>query len=114
MIDAHRDLGELIVIVYLGIALASLMLAQREGLPAWLTGTAHALLGVQIILGIILYVEHPHAVPWTHPLFAALAVVSVGLMVPLRRRFGRNTGTAISSLLAGIFAVVAVVIAVTH
>ncbi|HET9016358.1 MAG TPA: hypothetical protein VFN57_12235 [Thermomicrobiaceae bacterium] len=113
MLGLHRGLGEAIVIVYLGIAIASWILARRDGLPSWLTGIAHTLLGIQVIIGIVLFVQHPHAVPWTHVLFGGLAVLSLGLMAPLRRRFGRGPAIGITSLVVGVFALVAVTIAVT-
>ena len=114
MAHVHGGLGELIVILYLGIAIASWALARRQGLPAWLTGTAHALLGVQIVLGIILFVRNPHAVPWTHPVFGLLALLALGLMAPLRRRYSRGAAIGISSAVVGLLALVAVTIAVTR
>lgn len=114
MFEAHRGLGELLVVVYLGIAIASFVLARRKGLPAWLTGTAHALLGVQIILGIILYVRNTSAVPWTHPLFGLLAAAALGLVVPLRNRIGRNRAIAVSALTTGICAAIAMAIAMAR
>ncbi|HUZ00677.1 MAG TPA: hypothetical protein VMU89_10025 [Thermomicrobiaceae bacterium] len=114
MAQFHGGLGEALVVIYLGIAVASWILARRQGLPAWLTGTAHALLGIQIVLGIILFVRHPHAVPWTHPVFGLLAVLALGLMAPLRRRYSRGAAIGITSLVVGILALVAVTIAVTR
>ncbi|MDI3339696.1 MAG: hypothetical protein QJR03_04110 [Sphaerobacter sp.] len=114
MANAHGGLGELLVIVYLGIAIASWILARRQGLPAWLTGTAHALLGVQIIMGIILYIQHPDIMPWTHVLFGLLTIPAIALAIPLRKRVGRNVAVAASSALAGLCALVAVIIAMTR
>lgn len=114
MLEAHKDLGELVVIVFFGLALASMLLAGRQGLPSWLASVGHALLGVQIILGIYLIIKHPHAVSWLHPLFAALAVVCVAAVVPLRKRFSRNAAMAMSTAGAGICAVVALAIAMAR
>ncbi|ACZ37758.1 hypothetical protein [Sphaerobacter thermophilus] len=114
MNQAHGGLGELLVIVYLGIAIASWILARRQGLPPWLTGTAHALLGVQIIMGIILFVRNPNLVPWTHVLFGLLTIPAIMLVVPLRQRIGRNPAIAVSSAAAGLCALVAVIIAMTR
>ncbi|MBX5444160.1 hypothetical protein [Sphaerobacter sp.] len=114
MNQAHGGLGELLVIVYLGIAIASWILARRQGLPPWLTGTAHALLGVQIIMGIILYVQHPNIMPWTHVLFGLLTIPALLLVIPLRQRIGRNAAIAVSSAAAGLCALVAVIIAMTR
>lgn len=114
MADAHGGLGELLVVVYLGMAIASLALAQRDGLPPWLTGAAHALLGVQIIMGIILFARNPDIMPWTHAAAGLLTVPALGLLVPLRNRFGRNYARAITFFVVGLLAVIAVVIAMTR
>lgn len=114
MAAAHGGLGELLVVVYLGIAIASWILARRQGLPAWLTGTAHALLGVQIIMGVILFVRYPNIMPWTHVLFGLLTIPAIVLVVPLRKRLGRNPAVAISSAAVGLCALVAVIIAMTR
>ena len=74
MAEAHGGLGELLVALYLVIAILSFVLAKRNGLPAWLTGTAHALLGVQLIMGIILYAKHPHIMPVSHVIAALLTI----------------------------------------
>ena len=111
MAEAHGGLGELLVVVYLAIAVASLVVANRGGLPAWLTGTAHALLGVQVILGIILYIRNPDIMPWTHALFGLLTIPALALMAPMRRRYGPARGLAVSALAVAILAAVAVGIA---
>src|SRR5579875_1571555 len=107
MLEAHKDLGELVVIVFFGLALASIFMSGREGLPSWLASVGHALLGVQIILGIYLIIKHPHAVSWLHPFFAFLAIVCIAAVVPLRKRFSRNAAMAMSTAGAGICAVIA-------
>ncbi|MEX2425437.1 MAG: hypothetical protein WD401_01620, partial [Thermomicrobiaceae bacterium] len=66
MLTAHGSLGEFLVIVYLALAVLAAILANRGGLPAWVTGIAHGLLTVQLILGIILLVRNPSAAPWHH------------------------------------------------
>lgn len=114
MIEAHKGLGELVVIVFLGLALASIFMSGRKGLPSWLAGVGHALLGVQILMGIYLIIKYPHAVSWLHPLFALLAVVCVVAVVPLRKRFSRNAAMAMSSAGAGICAVIALAIAMAR
>lgn len=111
MAQAHGGLGELIAVVYMGLAIAAWILLRRQGLPPWLTGTAHALLGVQILLGIVLFVRNPNLVPWTHVLFGLLTIPALATVVPLRKRFSRNAAVAISSALTGVSALVAVMIA---
>ena len=114
MANAHGGLGELLVALYLVVAILSFVLARRNGLPAWLTGTAHALLGVQIIMGIILYVRHPHVMPVSHVIAALLTIPALGLMAPLRKRFGRAQAVGISASLVTVLAAIAVVIAKTR
>ncbi len=113
MIEAHGGLGELLVVLYLAVAVGSLLASRRGGLPAWVTGTAHALLGVQIVMGLILLVRYPSAVPWTHPLFGLLTVPALALAAPLRRRFGRARGVALDALLIAVLAGIALAIAKT-
>ncbi len=114
MTAAHGGLGELLVVLYLAIAILSFVLAKRKGLPAWVTGTAHALLGVQIIMGVILYIQHPHVMPVSHVIAALLTIPVLGLMGPLRRRFGRPQAVGISASIITILAAIAVIIAKTR
>ena len=106
-------------VLYLGIAIAAFALAsRRQGeryvLPPWLTGTAHALLGVQVLMGIILFARHPHAMPVSHAVAGIGTVVVLGLMAPLNRRYGRARGLEISALLIALLAAIAIGIAETR
>ncbi len=114
MLEAHGGLGEALVIIYLAIAILSFVLARRKGLPAWVTGTAHALLGVQIIMGIILFAEHPHAMPISHVIVALLTIPALGLMAPLGGRLGRARAVGVSASVVTVLAAIAVVIAKTR
>jgi len=114
MANAHGGLGELIVVLYFVIAILSFALAKRNGLPSWVTGTAHALLAVQIIMGIILYIQHPHVMPVSHVIAALLTIPAIGLMVPLRKRIGKPQAVAVSALVVAILATIAVIIAKTR
>ncbi len=114
MAQAHGGLGELLVALYLVIAILSFVLAKRNGLPAWLTGTAHALLGVQIIMGIILYAKHPHIMPVSHVIAALLTIPALGLMAVLRKRIGRAQAVGVSASIVTVLAAIAVVIAKTR
>ncbi|HEX3723948.1 MAG TPA: hypothetical protein VHV31_14250 [Nitrolancea sp.] len=114
MAQAHGGLGELIVLLYLVIAILSFVLAKRNGLPAWVTGTAHALLAVQILMGIILFIRYPHAMPVSHVIAALLTIPAIGLMVPLRKRIGKPRAVGVSALTVTILAMIAVIIAKTR
>jgi hypothetical protein len=114
MVDAHGGLGELLVVLYLAIAILAIWLGRRGGVPAWFTGTVHALLGVQIIMGIILYIRHPHVMPVSHVIVALLTLPAVGLAVPLRSRLGKPRGTAVSAGIVAVLALIAVIIAKTR
>jgi hypothetical protein len=114
MVQAHGGLGELIVVLYFVIAILSFVLAKRNGLPAWVTGTAHALLAVQIILGITLYIQHPHVMPVSHVIAALLTIPAIGLMVPLRKRIGKPRAIGVSAFVVAILATIAVIIAKTR
>ncbi len=114
MVEAHGGLGELLVALYLVIAILSFVMAKRKGLPAWVTGTAHALLGVQIIMGIILYAKHPHVMPISHVIVALLTLPALGLMVPLRSRLGRARAVGVSTFVVAVLAGIAVTIAMTR
>lgn len=114
MADAHGGLGELLVVLYLVIAILSFVLAKRNGLPAWVTGTAHALLAVQIIMGIVLYIRNPDIMPISHVIAALLTIPAVGLMAPLRKRIGRPRAVGVSAFIVATLAAIAVVIAETR
>ena len=114
MSDAHGGLGELIAVLYLAIAIGSIIMARRGGLPAWVTGTAHALLTVQVILGIILFIRFPDIMPWSHVIFGLLTIPAIGLAVPLRKRLGRARGVAASAAIIFVLSTIAVVIAMTR
>ena len=106
-------------VVYLAIAIAAFLLAgRRQGerfvLPPWLTGTAHALLGIQVLMGIILFARYPHAMPVSHAVAGIGTVVALGLMAPLNRRYGRARGLGISALLIALLAAIAIGIAETR
>lgn len=114
VVDAHGGLGELLVVLYLVIGILAFVLARRNGVPTWLTGTAHALLAVQIIMGIILYIKHPHVMPVSHVIAALLTIPAVGLMVPLRPRLGRSRAVGVSAFVVALLALIAVIIAKTR
>ncbi len=114
MAQAHGGLGELLVVLYLAIAILSFVLAKRKGLPSWVTGTAHGLLAIQIIMGIVLFVQHPHIMPVSHVIAALLTIPVLGLMAPLRRRLGRPQAVGVTASIITVLAAIAVVIAKTR
>jgi uncharacterized membrane protein len=63
MLTVHGNLGEFLVVVYLAIAVLAAILANRGGLPAWVSGIAHGLLTIQVLLGVILLIRNPTAAP---------------------------------------------------
>lgn len=107
MSDIHMRLGELLVVVYLAIAIGSFLLARRNGLPTWVTATAHALLGVQIIFGIIIYARNTDIMPLSHVIVGLLTLPALALVVPLRPRMGRARAVAVTSLVVFVLAAIA-------
>lgn len=107
----HGMLGESLALVYLVIAVASYLRRRQGGLPMWLVGIAHAVLAVQVLVGVTLYVRAPEVISVWHPVVGILALASLGLSVPLRRRLGRANATAVTALVVAVLVLVAVVIA---
>lgn len=114
MFELHARLGELLVVVYLGIAIAALVLARRRSLPAWVTGAAHALLAVQVITGLVLFIRFPDVMPLSHIIVGLLTVPALALIVPLRRWLGGPKALAVTALTVAILAAIATVIGVTR
>jgi heme A synthase len=98
MLTIHGTLGEALVLVYLVIAILAAVMANRGGLPAWVTGIGHGLLTVQVLIGIFLLIRNPSAVPWHHILFGLLTIPALGLMFPLRKRLGPTKGVIIGAV----------------
>lgn len=98
MVSVHNYLGESLVIVYLAVAILAIVLANRGGLPAWVTGIAHGLLTIQVLLGVILLIRNPDAAPWHHIVFGLLTIPALGLMFPLRKRLGSVRGVAVGAI----------------
>jgi hypothetical protein len=114
MLAVHGSLGEVLVLVYIAIAILAAVLANRGGLPAWVTGIAHALLTVQLILGIILFIRNPTAAPWHHILFGLLAIPALGLMFPLKKRLGATRGVVVGAVIVAIVLTLAVLTGLTR
>lgn len=108
MLTAHGSLGEFLVIIYLAVAIFAAVLANRGGLPAWVTGIAHGLLSIQVILGIVLLIRNPSAAPWHHIVFGLLTIPALGLMFPLKKRLGATRGTVVGAVVVALVITAAV------
>jgi hypothetical protein len=108
VLTAHGSLGEFLVLIYIGIAILAAVLANRGGLPAWVTGIAHGLLTIQVVLGLILLFRNPTAAPWHHILFGLLTIPALGLMFPLKKRLGATRGTVIGAIIVAVVITAAV------
>jgi len=107
----HGMLGESLALLYLLVAAGSYLRRRQDGLPIWLTGIAHTLLAVQVIIGVTLFVRAPDLITWWHPVTGLLALAALGLTVPLRPRLGRASATAVTALAVAALILIAVLIA---
>jgi hypothetical protein len=114
MLTVHGSLGEFLVLVYIGIAIFAAVLANRGGLPSWVTGIAHGLLSIQVLLGIILLIRNPSAAPWHHILFGLLTIPALGLMFPLKKRLGATRGVVIGAIVVAVVTALAVITGLTR
>jgi hypothetical protein len=108
MLTAHGSLGEFLVLAYIAVAILAAILANRGGLPAWVSGIAHGLLSIQVILGIVLLIRNPSAAPWHHIVFGLLTIPALGLMFPLKKRLGATRGTVIGAIVVAVLLTIAV------
>jgi len=107
----HGMLGESLALLYVLVAVGSYLRRRQGGLPAWLTGITHALLAIQVLIGVTLFVRAPGIITWWHPVTGLLALAALGLAIPLRPRLGRANATAVTALVVAILVLIAVVIA---
>lgn len=108
MITVHAMLGESLVIVYLLVAIFAAVLANRGGLPAWVSGIAHGLLTLQVLLGVVLFFRNSDAAPWHHFVFGLLTIPALGLIFPLRKRIGATRGMVIGAVIVALLLTAAV------
>jgi hypothetical protein len=108
MLAIHGNLGELLVLVYLGLAAFAAILANRGGLPKWVIAGAHSLLTLQVLLGLALLIRNPTTAPWTHVVFGLLTIPALGLTFALRKRLGSTRGLIIGSIIVVVILIVAV------
>lgn len=92
MENFHRYLGEGLFIIYLIVMVVALVLGRRDqGVPPWLTGAAHALLALQVAVGLILLADGGlRGEPWYHPVLGLITLLSLGLMPVFRARLRPN------------------------
>ncbi len=114
MLTAHGSLGEFLVVVYIAVAIFAAILANRGGLPSWVSGIAHGLLSVQVLIGIILLIRNPSAAPWHHIVFGLLTIPALGLMFPLKKRLGATRGTIIGAIVVAVMITLAVITGLTR
>lgn len=108
MENFHRYLGEGLFIIYLIVMIVALVLGRRNAtVPPWLTGAAHALLAVQVAVGLILLADGGlRGEPWYHPVLGIITLLSLGLMPVFRTRFGPTRAPV---FLFGLVAVLALI-----
>lgn len=110
MESVHRYLGEALFIVYL-IAAIIAIISYRRGrtAPMPVIGIAHALLTVQVILGIILIAtDGLRGVPWYHPVLGLAALLMLAVIPTiLRRQFVRGLDMAVGFSIIAILALAA-------
>lgn len=111
MSAVHGMLGESLALLYVLIAIGSYLRRRQGGLPAWLTGIAHALLAIQVLIGVTFFVRAPSVVTWWHPVTGVLALAALGLAIPLRPRLGRANAIAVTALVIAVLILIAVTIA---
>jgi hypothetical protein len=108
MLTIHGSLGEVLVLIYIAIAILAAVMANRGGLPSWVTGIGHGLLTVQVLIGILLLIRNPSAVPWHHIVFGLLTIPALGLMFPLKKRLGATRGIVIGAIIIAVLITAAV------
>jgi heme A synthase len=108
MEDFHRYLGEGLFIIYLIVMIVALIMGRRnETVPPWLTGAAHALLGLQVAVGLILLADGGlRGEPWYHPVLGLITLFALALMPVFRSRM-RSTMAPVA--LFGLIAVLALI-----
>ena len=112
MESIHRYLGESLFIIYIFVIIAMLFIGRRDRpVPPALTGIAHGLLGIQVILGIILISEDSDRITIIHPILGLLAIMSLGLTPVLRKRLGKRVGTIATLSVVAVLSLAAMTVA---
>lgn len=96
MEEIHRWIGEGLFAVYVVVMVVAIVMMRRDQRPpAWLTGIAHGLLGIQVIFGIVLLLDGLGPAPWYHPVLGLAALAVLALTPVLRRQFARGVDLVI-------------------
>ncbi|MEZ4523605.1 MAG: hypothetical protein R3A46_18460 [Thermomicrobiales bacterium] len=106
LISVHRGIGEGLFVIYLLAMVVAIIYSRRsEVVPTWLTGVAHGLLGLQVVLGLLLLaIDGLAGVPWYHPVLGLITLASLGLLPLFQSRFLPGVDRAV---LFGLIAVLA-------
>jgi energy-converting hydrogenase Eha subunit A len=114
MAEFHARLGEGLFLIYL-IVLGIVWFMGRRGrdVPSWLIGLSHGILGLQVAIGAILFLEEPDRIVWYHPLIGILAMLALGLTPVFRQRFGRVNGAVATLGVVAALALLAMITATT-
>lgn len=103
----HRGLGEGLFVIYV-LAMVVAIVYSRRGtpIPGWLIGTAHGLLGLQVVLGLLLLAVNGLAgVPWYHPVLGLITLAALGLAPLFQDRFLPGIDTAVLFALIAVLAI---------
>jgi heme A synthase len=106
----HRGIGEGLFVIYLLAMTVAFIYSRRESKPpAWLYGSAHGLLTLQVVLGLIIITfDGLGGVPWYHPVLGLITLAALGLAPVFQTRFLPGVDTAV------LFALIAVLALVTQ
>lgn len=113
MQDFHRYLGEGLFIIYVVVMIIVLVMGRRgKTIPPWLTGAAHALLAVQVAVGVIILMSDGlSGVHWTHPVVGLLAILALGMAPVFKSSFRPPLDKAAVFAVVGVLALAAMLIA---
>ena len=113
MQDFHRYLGEGLFIIYVVVMIVALVMGRRgKTVPPWLTGAAHALLAIQVAIGVILLMSDGlSGVYWLHPVVGLLAILALGLAPVFRSSLRPGLDKAALFGVVGALALAAMLIA---
>lgn len=96
MEDIHRWIGEGLFALYIIVMIVAIVFGRRgQRPPVWLVATAHGLLGIQVVFGIILLLDGLGGVPWYHPVLGLAALAVLALTPVFRSHLVRGMDVAL-------------------
>lgn len=115
MEDIHRYLGEGLFLVYLIVVIVAVIMGRRgRRPPAAVIGVAHALLAVQVVLGIWMWLtDGLGIVPWYHPILGLAAILVIGLTPLFRATLRPGMDAAVLFALVAVLVLAAQLVAQT-